>query len=79
MSENPKSGVSTFLFTDLEESTRLWENFPKAMQPALARHDALLRQSIENYRGLIVKTTGDGVHAVFESSTDGIAAALAAQ
>jgi predicted ATPase/class 3 adenylate cyclase len=79
MNEIPQSGILTFLFTDLEESTRLWEHFPEAMRPALARHDALLKLAVESHRGLIIKTTGDGLHAVFESPIDGVAAALAGQ
>jgi len=69
----------TFLFTDLENSTHLWEQFPQVMRPALARHDALLRAAVEHHHGKIVKTTGDGLHAVFESPSDGVAAALAGQ
>ena len=55
----------TFLFTDLEGSTRLWEELPDAMQDALARHDEILRDASREHGGQIVKTTGDGVHAVF--------------
>jgi predicted ATPase/class 3 adenylate cyclase len=69
----------TFLFTDLENSTPLWENYPEAMQQASARHDALMRTIIEQHRGWVVKTTGDGFHAVFESPSDGVATALAGQ
>ena len=72
-------GVLTFLFTDLENSTPLWENYPVEMRQASARHDALLRAIIEQHRGWVVKTTGDGFHAVFESPIDGVAAALAGQ
>ncbi|MDX1437192.1 MAG: adenylate/guanylate cyclase domain-containing protein, partial [Anaerolineales bacterium] len=71
--------LSTFLFTDLENSTRLWDQYPHDMQAASARHDALLRAVIEGHRGRVVKTTGDGLHAVFESASDGVAAALAGQ
>ena len=59
------SGTVTFFFTDLEGSTRLWEEHPEAMQPALARHDAILHEAIEAHDGFVVKTTGDGFHAVF--------------
>ena len=69
----------TFLFTDLENSTPLWENYPVEIRQASARHDALLRAIIEGHRGRVVKTTGDGFHAVFESPAEGIAAALAGQ
>ncbi len=73
------SGTVTFLFTDLEGSTRLWERHPEAMRPALECHDALLRAAVEEHRGLVVKTTGDGLHAVFVTTRDALAAALAAQ
>jgi len=69
----------TFLFTDLENSTPLWENFRKEMQGATTRHDALFREIIEKNRGRVVKTTGDGFHAVFEAPSDGVIAALAGQ
>ncbi len=51
MSELP-SGTVTFLFTDLEGSTRLWEEHPEAMQPALARHDEILRESVTAHGGV---------------------------
>ena len=73
------SGTVTFLFTDLEGSTRLWEDFPDAMQDALARHDAILRGAMLARDGQIVKTTGDGVHAVFASAHDALAAAADAE
>jgi predicted ATPase/class 3 adenylate cyclase len=69
----------TFLFTDLENSTPLWEEYPDDMQQVSARHDALMREVIEQHGGQVVKTTGDGFHAVFESPSDGIAAALTGQ
>ena len=78
MAELP-SGTVTFLFTDLEGSTRLWEESPDAMQGALARHDELLRAAIEAHGGHVVKTTGDGFHAVFASVRDALGAAVAAQ
>jgi class 3 adenylate cyclase len=69
----------TFLFTDLENSTPLWEQFPDEMQLAVTRHDTLIRTVIEQHRGRVVKTTGDGFHAVFESASDGVTAALISQ
>ena len=78
MSELP-TGTVTFLFTDLEGSTRLWEDHPDEMQEALARHDAILRDAIESHRGHVVKTTGDGAHAAFAVASDAIEAAVAAQ
>ena len=73
------SGTVTFLFTDLEGSTRLWEKYPEAMQSALARHDTIVRKAIESHGGVVVKTTGDGFHAVFVSAPGALAAAVAAQ
>jgi class 3 adenylate cyclase len=73
------SGTVTFLFTDLEGSTRLWEEHRDAMQSALARHDAVLRSAVESHGGRVVKTTGDGLHAVFGTAPDATAAAVDAQ
>ena len=78
MEELP-SGTVTFLFTDLEGSTRLWQEFPEAMRMALARHDEILRRSVDQHGGRIVKTTGDGVHAVFRTARDTMESAIAAQ
>ena len=68
----PQPAVTTFLFTDIEGSTRLWEEQPERMQPALAKHDALARAAVERHRGKLVKTTGDGIHAVFGDPVDGV-------
>src|SRR6478609_3095918 len=73
------TGTVTFLFTDLEGSTRLWEKHPDAMRDALARHDEILRDAVEKHDGRVVKTTGDGLHAAFALAPDGVAAALDAQ
>jgi len=73
------TGTVTFLFTDLEGSTRLWEDFPDAMGDALARHDEILRDAVAGQGGAIVKTTGDGLHAAFTSARAGIDAAIDAQ
>src|SRR5262245_45080274 len=75
----PPSGTVTFLFTDLEGSTRLWSEHPEAMRPALARHDEILRDVIAAYAGYYVKTTGDGAHAVFPTASAAVDAAIAAQ
>src|SRR6266496_2008930 len=72
-------GTVTFLFTDIEGSTRLWETQHAAMQQALAHHDAIMRDAIEVNGGYLIKTTGDGAHAVFAIALDAIAACLAAQ
>jgi predicted ATPase/class 3 adenylate cyclase len=69
----------TFLFSDIEGSTALWELHPGAMPTALARHDALLRQAIECHGGHLFKTVGDAVYAAFASAKGGLAAALDVQ
>ena len=76
---NPPSGTVTFLFTDIEGSTRLWEQHPEAMRPALARHDALLRGAIEANNGYVFNTVGDAFCAAFANPGDALAAALAGQ
>jgi predicted ATPase/DNA-binding SARP family transcriptional activator len=73
------SGTLTFLFTDLETSTRMWEEHGAEMPGALARHDDLLREAIESHHGRIAKTTGDGTFAVFTDATAGVRAAADAQ
>jgi class 3 adenylate cyclase len=73
------SGTITFLFTDIEGSTKLWEQHPEGMKAALARHDALLSEVIAAHDGRVVKTLGDGIHAAFDAAGKGVAAALAAQ
>src|SRR5450631_3024903 len=73
------SGTITFLFTDIEGSTKLWEAQHEAMRDALARHDLLMRQSIEAHGGHVVKTVGDGFHAAFATAPNALAAALATQ
>jgi class 3 adenylate cyclase len=72
------SGVVTFLFTDVEGSTRRWESDAEAMRAALAEHDALLRTAIETHGGFLFKHTGDGVCAAFSSPRAAVDAAVAA-
>src|SRR5574341_842629 len=73
------TGAITFLFTDIEGSTKLWEQQPDAMKPALARHDALLREAIEQQAGYVFKTVGDAFCAAFQNPHHALAAALSAQ
>ncbi len=73
------TGTITLLFTDIEGSTRLWEQYPDAMRPALARHDELLRTAIEHEGGVVFKTIGDAFCAAFASANAALLAALAAQ
>jgi class 3 adenylate cyclase len=76
---SPPTGTVTFLFTDIEGSTRLWEQNTQAMQIALARHDEVLRSAIEERGGYIFKTVGDAFCAAFSSAPEALGAALAAQ
>ena len=78
MSSLPK-GTVTFLFTDIENSTPLWEQHPEAMKSALAKHDSILKETVESNNGYIIKTTGDGIHAAFSTAMDAINASLGAQ
>ena len=73
------SGTVTFLFTDIEGSTQLWEKYPEAMKAALAKHDSILRAAIESNNGHVIKTTGDGAHAVFSTAMDATNAAILSQ
>ncbi len=72
-------GTVTLLFTDIVGSTRLWQEQPALMGPALARHDALLHAVVPRHHGHVFKTVGDAFYAVFATASDGAAAALAAQ
>ena len=69
----------TFLLTDIEGSTRLWEERPTAMPPTLERHDAILRSCIEGRGGYVFATTAEGFAATFTRAGDAIAAAVEAQ
>src|SRR5271168_4954012 len=73
------SGVVTFLFTDVEGSTRRWEADAEGMRAALAAHDEVLRKAIEEHGGWLFKHTGDGVCAAFASPGSAVDAAVAAQ
>ena len=73
------SGTVTFLFTDIEGSTRLWDTAPGDMRAALEGHDAIVRGAIEVHRGYVFATGGDGFAAAFASPIDAVAAAGAAQ
>ncbi|HEY6635162.1 MAG TPA: adenylate/guanylate cyclase domain-containing protein, partial [Acidimicrobiia bacterium] len=71
--------MPTVLFTDIESSTRLWEEHPVAMAEALARHDAILSKAVTDAGGTVVKTTGDGFVAVFETTWSTVGSVIAAQ
>jgi class 3 adenylate cyclase len=69
----------TFLFTDLEGSTRLWEAEPEGMRVAIGRHDEILRAAIEARGGTFVSKAGDGLSAAFPTAEAAVYAAVAAQ
>ena len=75
------TGVVTFLLTDIEGSTRLWEREPEAMRPALARHDAIVSACVKRQQGHVLKAKGEGdsVFAVFRHARDAVTAALIIQ
>jgi predicted ATPase/DNA-binding SARP family transcriptional activator len=73
------TGTVTFLFTDIEGSTHLWENQPEAMRLAHARHEAILRQSMAAYGGHVYKMIGDAFQVAFSTAQAALQAALAAQ
>jgi predicted ATPase/class 3 adenylate cyclase/tetratricopeptide (TPR) repeat protein len=75
------TGTVTFLLTDIEGSTRLWEREPDAMSVAVARHDGLLTIAIAEGRGVVIRSRGEGdsFFAVFDRATDAVTAALAMQ
>jgi predicted ATPase/class 3 adenylate cyclase len=73
------SSVTAFLFSDIEGSTRLWEEDPERMRAALARHDALTRAAVEVQGGTVVKMTGDGVYAAFADARNALDAVLELQ
>ena len=75
------TGTVTFLLTDIEGSTALWEQHPDTMRPALIRHDALVEQIVASHHGHVVRPRGEGDSrfAVFARATDAVAAAATLQ
>jgi class 3 adenylate cyclase len=73
------SGTITFLFTDIEGSTRLWQQDEAAMRSALERHDAIVHAAIEGHGGYVFSTGGDGFGVAFARAGDAVAAAVEAQ
>ncbi len=76
---NIPSGTVTFLFTDIEGSTTMWEDYPDQMQEALARHDQIIRGAIEARGGYVFKMIGDACCAAFGNAREALEATLAAQ
>ncbi|MBV8152180.1 MAG: adenylate/guanylate cyclase domain-containing protein, partial [Candidatus Eremiobacteraeota bacterium] len=73
------SGTVTFLFTDVENETLQWERDRAAMQEAVARYDAILREQIDANEGHVFKTVGDAFCVVFARPESAIASAAQAQ
>lgn len=79
MSSNFPSGTVTFLFTDIEGSTKLWEQHPQQMSVAHARHNQILREAIESNHGYVFQIIGDAFCAALHTAGDAIRAALKCQ
>jgi predicted ATPase/class 3 adenylate cyclase len=73
------TGTITFLFTDVEGSTKLWERNPEAMSQALSHHDELIRNAVEALNGFVFKTVGDAFYAAFSTAAEAVEAAIDAQ
>ncbi|MGB7817577.1 MAG: adenylate/guanylate cyclase domain-containing protein, partial [Ornithinibacter sp.] len=73
------TGTVTYLFTDIEGSTALWDAEAVAMSEAQARHDEILRQAFEGCGGYVFSISGDGYGAAFASAGDALDAALTIQ
>lgn len=75
------TGVVSFMLTDIEQSTTLWERTPDGMDRALRRHDALIEEEVGAHGGHLLKTKGEGdaTFSVFARATDAVAAAIACQ
>jgi class 3 adenylate cyclase len=69
------TGTVTFLFTDIQRSSLLWEQHPELMAVAVPRHDALLRRASDDHRGTVFATGGDGLSAAFARVRDAVDAA----
>jgi predicted ATPase/class 3 adenylate cyclase len=76
---NFPSGTVTFLFTDIEGSTKLAQQYPDAMPALLARHNEILNRSIQAHNGFVFRTVGDSFSAAFHTANDALNAALDAQ
>ena len=66
------TGLVTYVFTDVEGSTGLWESFPEQMEPALARHDAIVKEAIADHDGHVFSHAGDGYGISFQSTRAGL-------
>jgi class 3 adenylate cyclase len=78
MTERPR-GTVTFLFTDIERSTRLWQHAAAAMPDAIARHDLILRGAVTAHGGTVYKVVGDAFQVAFPTAPAAVLAAIDAQ
>jgi len=76
---NPPTGTVTFLFTDIEGSTKLARTYPETWEGLRGRHDSILRAAIESYGGFVFQVIGDSFYAAFHKAGDALKAALTAQ
>ncbi|MEQ1822467.1 MAG: tetratricopeptide repeat protein [Fimbriimonadaceae bacterium] len=77
--EQPPGGTVTFLFTDIEGSTKLWDAHSELMRTSLARHDAIMRSAVFSSGGYVFKTIGDAFCVAFATANQAVQAALSAQ
>ena len=73
------TGTVTFLYTDIEGSTRRWESHPVEMKAAVERHDALMQEAIHRHGGVVFRTEGDAFRAAFVTAPQALSAAIEAQ
>ncbi len=73
------TGTVSFLFTDVEGSTQLWEQHPREMAAAMARHDQIVRSAVAEHRGHVFSTSGDGFGAAFWTPREALEAAIGVQ
>ena len=78
MADHP-TGTVTFLFTDIEDSTRLWQEQPEAMSVAHARHNEILSEAINANNGFIFRIVGDSFNAAFHNTVDALYTTLSVQ
>jgi predicted ATPase/class 3 adenylate cyclase len=76
---SPPTGTVTFLYTDIEGSTKLAQEYPETWESLRARHHAILRDAIESNNGYVFQVVGDGFCAAFHTANDGLHAAIEAQ
>ncbi len=77
--KNIPSGSVTFLFTGIEGSIKLSQEFPETYSEMLARHDEVLQNAVESNRGFVFKTAGEGFCCAFQNAEDAVTAAIDAQ